>query len=140
MRRIFSKMLTVFVCAIVAFSAGVFSACDDGKGDVPPPAGGDTYANVSSVAIVDGKQKSIPAGMFEQDGNYPETYLYDRVTTVDDLKQTYSTRDYDATFLGWFWDEECTQEFENIPATQRGDVVLYASIEMDGAWTGWNPL
>jgi uncharacterized repeat protein (TIGR02543 family) len=140
-KRVFSICLALCCVAVLACGCGG----DDGS-NIPPVGGGGgngggnggggeqppTQAAVIYRGSVNGTAYSLPQGLFVENGNYPTVYVYGDVTSVDDLKAEYSADNYLYTFNGWYWDVACTQAFENIPATQTGDVTLYAKLGLSG--------
>lgn len=125
----------------------VNQACDNAfNGTIDTTANGDvslyakveTQAKITYLAVLDGEVKAFNMDYFkEQDGNYPEKYIYNTTTTVSALK---TVGGYE--FGGWYLDEECTVAFNGtIDATVtsiRGELKLYAKftdINNDSYWT-----
>lgn len=116
---------------------GTISATDSGEKTY--------YAKVIAKAdivyykVVDGDTPKTFDDMadFKVEGKlYPIEYAYNVTTTVDDLQHNGYYQ-----FGGWYLDEECEIEFDGeIPANQRGKLVLYAKITYLNNNKYWTPI
>ena len=95
------------------------------NGDVTLYAKVQTKAKITYLAVVDGKVQAFANldTFKKEDGNYPESYVYNTETKIDDLKTQVSNYQ----FGGWYLDEECEIEFDGtVDANRRGELKLYA--------------
>lgn len=113
-----------------------------------------SYA-ITYKAVIDEKVCDVPDVLYRKNGEYPTIYYINRETEVSTLwgvmepvcwegfEGVYAGAPFYVNggdgymFYGWFLDEECTEAFTGITETQRGDLTLYARIELDLAsdWT-----
>jgi len=96
------------------------------NGDVTLYAKVQTKAKITYLAVVDGEVQAFAnLDTFKKDnGKYPESYVYNTETKIDDLETQVSNYQ----FGGWYLDEECEIEFDGtVDANRRGELKLYAN-------------
>lgn len=110
---------------IMSFLFGLcfLGSCAEDGGATPPT---EQRRSVSYVAIINGEQKSVPAGMYTS-GAYPTEYVESKGAVVDDLKDLIEG-DVFYRFEGWFLDVNCTKAINDITSAQKGNLTLYAKI------------
>ena len=92
---------------------------------------------ITYKAVTDGMISDIYEDMWEENGNYPDSYVQGENMEIDDLKSFVpitASMDYD--FNGWYFDPQLTVEFDGNFDNVRGDVTLYAKISK-AFWTGF---
>lgn len=91
----------------------------------------DIISLVEYFAVLNGETMSIPAQMYQQTGNYPNSYAEGTAVTIDNLQAECEIDNYTFTFEGWFVDEACETAFAGITASTRGKVTVYAKISTE---------
>ena len=98
-----------------------------------------TKADIVYLMVLDGDTPKTFDDMadFKVEGKlYPIEYAYNTTTTVDDLQHNGYYQ-----FGGWYFDEECEIAFDGeIPANQRGKLILYAKITYLNNNKYWTPI
>ena len=119
------KKFWSILCAII-ISCFCFVGCSSEEGGYETPDMPDVFA-VSYIAVIDGEETSIPAGMYKEGGNYPVRYLETQGAKVDPLQEFVVGRTT-YTFEGWYLEKACQTQITEISASQTGKLTLYAKI------------
>ena len=124
------KILCLFLCLIMGFALASCGGNDD-HDSLFNSSSSLENCNIEYYAVLNGEKSSIPPQMYDENGNYPNSYMEGVSVTIDNLQTECKIDNYTFIFEGWFIDEACQTPFAGITASTRGKLTIYAKISTE---------
>ena len=132
------RFLLMMLAGVMAFS---MIGCGGNDAPAEDPNAGDEIVDVEGETegdvVVEGEGAiDVPERMWLTGKSYPSYYWEGDSVEVDNLVELYHPdRNTDWEFIGWYYDEECTQPVDGaISKDCRGDLTLYGKLNTS-EWT-----